>query len=102
MFLLFSSVFSMGKKDTEEQTANQTDSWTNAFDLEGKKAGKYNILVTAVDTGANQTLAGPYNIFIDPESDLPNVGITNPYSNMVVNGNLNIVGTCAEIGRAHV
>jgi len=96
MFLLFSSVFSMGKKDTEEQTANQTDSWTNTFDLEGRKAGKYNILVTAVDTGANQTLAGPYNIFIDPESDLPNVGITNPYSNMVVNGNLNIVGTCAD------
>lgn len=64
--------------------------------LTKKKPGKYNIVVTATDIGGNQTLAGPMNIFIDSDSDLPICSITNPRQNMSLPGNLNIVGTCVD------
>ncbi|MDR1072696.1 MAG: hypothetical protein LBL45_03345 [Treponema sp.] len=50
----------------------------------------------ADDKGANVQIAGPSNIFIDPESDLPVVMITNPSENMRAPGNLNVVGTCVD------
>ncbi|MBR6913375.1 MAG: hypothetical protein IKN34_06170, partial [Treponema sp.] len=72
------------------------DSWQEEFDLSTKKSGKYNIIVTAKDKGGNTAYGGPFNIYIDPESDRPVVNITNPQPNMRVPGNLNIVGTCID------
>lgn len=80
-------------KDSDGNTLN---SWEKTFPLEHKKEGKYNIVVTAEDQAGNTTIAGPYNIYIDSESDKPVVGITNPSEGMRVPGNLNIVGTCID------
>ena len=91
--------FAHGKGDIEEIDVDNVNSWKETFDLEGKtqkKAVKYNIMITATDLGGNEHVEGPFNLFVDPESDRPICGITNPYTNMRVVGNLNIVGTCVD------
>ena len=91
--------FAHGKGDIEEIDVDNVNSWKENFDLEGKtkkKAQKYNIMITASDLGGNEHVEGPYNLYVDPESDRPICGITNPYTNMRVVGNLNIVGTCVD------
>lgn len=94
-FLPFAA-YAHGKADVTERSVHQDESWREVFDLAEKKDGKYNIMVTAEDNGGNVTVGGPFNIWIDPESDLPIAGITNPLKDMRVPGNLNIVGTCVD------
>jgi len=94
MFFMTSLVFA--KRDITTKDVEKMDSWQESFDLSSKKTGKYNILVTAKDKGGNVAYGGPFNIYIDPESDRPVAGITNPQPNMRVPGNLNIVGTCID------
>ncbi|HOS30212.1 MAG TPA: Ig-like domain-containing protein, partial [Treponemataceae bacterium] len=98
-------LFASGKKEVDERSVDELESWQETFDINEKKAGKYNIMITAADKGGNIALGGPFNIFIDPESDLPVSGITNPRNNMRVPGNLNIVGTCIDddaVGRVEI
>ena len=94
--LLVPASFAHGKKDVEEKDVDNLNSWQETFSLEGKKKGKYNIMITAKDLGGNTYIEGPHNIFVDPDSDLCIPGITNPVENMRVVGNLNIVGTCKD------
>ena len=65
------SLHAMGHGETVETSAASLDSWLETIDISGAKPGKYNILVTATDLAGNQALAGPYNLYIDPDSDLP-------------------------------
>lgn len=90
------SVFAHGAKDVDEKKVENLESWQESFDLEGKKPGKYNIMVTATDLGGNEMVEGPFNLYLDPKSDLPVTGITNPHQGMRIVGNLNIVGTCID------
>ncbi len=94
--VLLPVAFAHGKNDIEEKDVENLNSWQEVFDLEGKKKGKYNIMITANDLGNNTTIEGPFNLWVDPESDLCIPGITNPYPGMRVVGNLNIVGTCID------
>lgn len=94
--ILVSSAFAHGKGDVEEREVASMDSWQEEFDIEKKKEGKYNVLATVEDKGGNTVVGGPYNIYIDPDSDYTISGITNPIKNMRVPGNLNIVGTCID------
>ena len=94
--MLVSSIFAHGKNDIEERDVDNLNSWQEVFDIENKKPGKYNIMITAKDLGGNIKVEGPHNLFIDPNSDLPVSGITNPYTNMRVVANLNIVGVCVD------
>lgn len=89
-------VFAHGKGDVEERDVTGMDSWQEDFDIDKKKTGKYNVLVEVEDKGGNKALGGPFNIYIDPDSDYPVSRITNPTSEMRVPGNLNIVGTCVD------
>ena len=89
-------VYAGGRKDNESHEVDNPDGFTESIDIQGKKPGKWNIYVEAQDRGGNTTIAGPHNIYIDPESDLPIARIINPQSNMHVQGNLNIVGTCLD------
>ena len=89
-------LFAHGKGDIEEISVENMNSWQEQFDLESRKPGKYNIMITARDLGGNVHVEGPHNIYLDPNSDLPICGITNPYPSMRVVGNLNIVGTCVD------
>ena len=95
-FLFVIPAFARKKSDIEEIPASNINSWQEEFDLEAKKPGKYNIMITATDLGGNVYIEGPHNIMVDPNSDLPKCGITNPYPDMRVVGNLNIVGTCVD------
>ena len=88
--------FAVGKKDNEFRDVEEMDSWQETFDINEKKEGKYNIYVEAKDKGGNTEIAGPYNLYIDPDSDYAISGVTNPIQNMRVPGNLNIVGTCVD------
>ncbi len=94
--VMLSALFAGGKKDTVDTPAEGLDSWLETVDITQKKPGKYNILITAEDLAGNTGLAGPYNMFIDPDSDLPVTRVTNPLEQMRVPGNLNIVGTCID------
>ena len=99
LFCICALTFAHGKGDIEEIDVDNVNSWKETFDLEGKtqkKAVKYNIMITATDLGGNEHVEGPFNLYVDPESDRPICGITNPYANMRVVGNLNIVGTCVD------
>ena len=90
------SAFARGKKDVEERSVEKMESWQETFDINEKKAGKYNVFVEAKDKGGNTAINGPFNLYIDPDSDYVISGITNPANNMRVPGNLNIVGTCVD------
>ena len=90
------STFALGKRDAEYRDVQEMDSWQETFDINEKKEGKYNIYVEAKDKGGNTQIAGPYNLYIDPDSDYAISGVTNPANNMRVPGNLNIVGTCVD------
>ena len=94
--LLTIGLFAHGKGDIEEISVDNMNSWQEEYDLDSKKPGKYNILITARDLGGNTYVEGPHNIYLDPKSDMPICGITNPYPNMRVVSNLNIVGTCVD------
>jgi hypothetical protein len=94
--LCVSGLFAGGSSDTIETPTKSVDSWLETVDVKDKKPGKYNILVTAEDLAGNKGLAGPFNMYIDPDSDLPVTGITNPLEDMRVPGNLNVVGTCVD------
>ncbi len=96
MLCVFSLLSAGGSRDSVEREVLRTDSWREEFDITEQKSGKYNVMVTAEDFGGNTTVAGPYNIYIDPDSDLPVTGITNPPLGLRVPGNLNIVGTCID------
>ncbi len=91
-----SCISAFAEKKVESKSLGPENSWQEVFDITEHQPGKYNILVEGEDKAGNVTVAGPYNIFIDPKSDLPVTGITNPVNNMRVPGNLNIVGTCVD------
>lgn len=90
------SLFAGGSSDTVETPVKSVDSWLETVDVKDRKPGKYNIIVTAEDLAGNKGVAGPFNMYIDPDSDLPVTGITNPLEDMRVPGNLNVVGTCID------
>ncbi len=90
------AMFAHGKGDVEDIPVENLNSWQEQFDPDSRKPGKYNIMITARDLGGNVHIEGPHNLYLDPKSDLPICGITNPYPNMRVVGNLNIVGTCVD------
>ena len=89
-------VFAGGRKDNESHEVDNPSGFSESLDIEDKKPGKWNIYMEARDNGGNSAIAGPYNIYIDPESDLPVARIINPQPNLHVQGNLNIVGTCID------
>ncbi|MDR0457085.1 MAG: hypothetical protein LBH20_10435 [Treponema sp.] len=90
------AVQAAGRKDNESHEADNPEGFTSSINIENKKPGKYNFYIEAKDQAGNRTLAGPDNIYNDPESDLPIAHIINPRVNMHVQGNLNIVGSCID------
>ncbi len=89
-------LYAGGSGESETKKVDEPAGFKESVDINTKKTGKYNFYIEAKDKGGNTTIAGPHNIYIDPESDLPIVGITNPRQDMRIPGNLNIVGTCVD------
>ena len=86
-------IFAGGKVETI--VPKSPESWNESFDINGKK-GKHNVLITATDIAGNEYLHGPFNLFVDPKSDLPLCAISNPHEGSIVKGNMNIVGTAVD------
>jgi len=87
------SLWAAGGRDANEsRKAEDQSGFTDSIDVNEKKTGKYNYYLEAKDRAGNTMRAGPDNIFIDPESDLPRTTIINPLPYMRVQGNMNIVG----------
>ncbi len=95
-FVLFTSVYASGRKDNEEIEMKTLESWDESIDISAKKRGKYNILITAKDIAGNEGVYGPFNMYIDPKSDLPVSHISSPMEESRVVGNVNVVGTCVD------
>lgn len=87
---------SPGRSGARFITAEGLENWQLEYDLSGYKPGKYNILVRAIDAAGNESFAGPFNIIVDPLSDLPVTQISHPLANMRVGGDLIIVGTAVD------
>jgi hypothetical protein len=93
LFLIIGSgLWAGGGKENVSKSAEDPSGFTDSLDISEKKPGKYNYYLEATDRAGNVTLAGPDNIYIDPESDLPRTTIINPLPYMRVQGNMNIVG----------
>lgn len=93
LFFCFAAVYAGGK--VEEIVPKDRESWNESFDINDKK-GKHNVLITATDIAGNEKLYGPFNLYVDPKSDLPHAIVSNPANGARVTGNLNIVGTCVD------
>lgn len=98
IFVIFFSfgIYARGSKDTNIVEMQSLESWQEKLDISNKKKGKYNIIITAEDIAGNEEIHGPFNMYIDPNSDLPNINISTPADNSRVIGNVNIVGTCVD------
>lgn len=76
--------------------ADGFENWQYLYDISGFKPGKYNLIIRVIDSAGNIAFGGPFNILIDPLSDLPIAQINNPLPFMRIGGDLNIVGTCTD------
>lgn len=89
-------VFAGGSKDVVQGTVAGLENWQTDFDVTGMKPGVYNILVEGSDAAGNTATAGPFNVRIDPETDLPRVSISYPPAGTRIGGRLIMAGTCDD------
>ncbi|MFP4511019.1 MAG: Ig-like domain-containing protein, partial [Spirochaetaceae bacterium] len=73
-----------------------TANWEHTIDVSDLDPGMYNILVRARDAAGNEGIGGPYNIFVDPESDLPLVNVLYPQPLQRSTEELFVVGTATD------
>jgi Big-like domain-containing protein len=106
ILLTAGSVFAAGKTEEDAfETVEGTGNWEHTIDVSELEPGKYNILVRARDRAGNEALGGPFNIFVDPESDQPLVSISYPTALQAVGERLYIIGTARDddaVGRVEV
>ncbi|MFH2115785.1 MAG: Ig-like domain-containing protein [Spirochaetota bacterium] len=96
VIFLASPAFAGGSKEVVQGTVEGLENWQTVFDVSGMKPGVYNFLVEGSDAAGNSTVAGPFNVRIDPETDLPRVSISYPSSGTRIGGRLVVVGTCDD------
>jgi hypothetical protein len=96
LFLISSPAFAGGSKEVVQGTVEGLENWQADFDVTGMKPGVYNILVEGSDAAGNSAVAGPFNVRIDPETDLPRVSISYPPAGTRIGGRLVVVGTCDD------
>jgi hypothetical protein len=84
------------EKDGGFQTTSGRESWDYLYDISKLAPGKYNLIIEGADKAGNKSIAGPFNVYVDPKSDLPVTTISSPTPGMRAGGALNIVGTCVD------
>jgi hypothetical protein len=72
------------------------ENWDARLELEGLKQGKYNLIMRAKDQAGNVGYEGPYNVFVDPRSDLPVARISHPAPGSRAVSQLEVIGTCVD------
>lgn len=99
VLLLLVSTIGFAAARTEEdafQEVEGTGNWEYTIDVSDWEPGRYNILVRARDEAGNTALGGPFNVFVDPESDKPVASISYPQPNQAVGSRLFAVGTARD------
>ena len=102
--LLPSLLFAGGRTEEDEfQRIDGSGNWEHTIDVSELEPGQYNILVRARDEAGNETIGGPYNIFVDPESDLPQLAVSYPQPMQSTGKDLFVVGSSwDDDGVSHV
>jgi hypothetical protein len=72
------------------------ENWSYGVDVNQLDPGTYNFIVEGTDRAGNTTQSEPINLYVDPESDKPVVGISHPVEGSTVPGMLNIIGTAGD------
>ena len=94
LLLSASLVFAAGQTEEDDfQQVDGTGNWEHTIDVSELEPGTYNILVRARDEAGNETMGGPYNIFVDPDSDLPQLAISYPQRMQRTGEDLFVVGS---------
>jgi len=76
----------------ETATAKGNETWQHNFDISGRRKGTYNYIVTGYDHAGNETVDGPFNIKIDPNSGIPTVKVIYPETGFVIRQDVNVMG----------
>jgi len=87
------ALFAGGGRQIVTQTAEGIEIWQTEFDVAGRAPGTYNVIVNAKDAAGNIGVGGPYNIKVSPTAGLPEVYIAFPRQDMVIRGDIEVVGT---------
>ena len=91
------ALFAAGQTEEDDyQPVEGIGNWEHTIDVSELEPGKYNILVRARDRAGNVAYGGPYNVFVDPESDLPLLSISYPVAEQRVGERLFVVGTAND------
>jgi hypothetical protein len=93
LLLSVSVCYAGGDRQIETKTADGIEIWRTEFDVSGRKPGTYNIIINAKDAAGNIGVGGPYNIKVDRMAGLPEARVVYPLQDMVVRGDVEIVGT---------
>ncbi len=88
--------FSRGTDEEAWQEVEGDENWRHEIDISEYDPGTYNIVVRAYDLAGNEYVEGPFDIRIDPESDLPEVNFVYPEPGQVVRTNINVVGSATD------
>jgi hypothetical protein len=94
LLLSASLVFAVGQTEEDDfQQVDGTGNWEHTIDVSELEPGQYNILVRARDEAGNEAIGGPYNVFVDPDSDLPQLAISYPQQLQRTDEDLFVVGS---------
>jgi hypothetical protein len=91
--LLPRALFAGGGRQIETKTAEGIEIWQTEFDVTRRAPGTYNVIINAKDAAGNIGVGGPYNIKVSPVAGLPEAHIVYPRPDMVIRGDIDIVGT---------
>jgi len=83
------------KDQIETVTSENGEVWDNDYDVTMRKKGIYNFIVNARDRAGNESVSGPFNVYIDPNSGLPLARVLYPENNAVIRQNINVLGVAS-------
>jgi len=90
------SLWAGGWKDQiETVTATGGEVWDNDYDVTERKKGIYNFIVYARDRAGNESISGPFNVYVDPNAGLPVSRVVYPESKAIIRQNINVLGVAS-------
>ncbi|MEM5947079.1 Ig-like domain-containing protein [Spirochaetia bacterium 38H-sp] len=82
--------------ETEWQEVDGKENWKKSIDIKESKPGTYNVIIKGTDFAGNEFIEGPYNLVIDPDSDLAISRVISPANNQTIRNNINIIGIAVD------
>lgn len=95
-FAMLLPLWSAAKSDAPFNEVDGTNNWNYNIDISESEEGTYNFIIKATDSAGNETLVGPHNFQVDPNSDLPVAAFSYPSTGSRAGSIINIVGTAYD------